>query len=260
MARPEQHREDVVPVAGVGAAVVDQLEHEPVRLGLAALEIGERADAPEHLRGAPLRVGWHEADRPVAEGEHLGEPVAQSVEPRAGIEAEHRAQDDLEREPLHPRLQRDLAVARPALHLAPGHLRHQVAEPGHALSVEGREEQPALLHMGSLVEQDHRVLAHERLEHARALARVEDVGRRREHLADLVRPGEDHEPRGQREVDREAVPVPGAQPLKEGERARPQAHALHERGEARSGRELLRGHGGALTGGYWAAIACAIAS
>ncbi len=188
------------------------------------------------------------------------EPVAQSVEPGARVEPEHRPQDDLEREPLHPRLQRDLAVARPALHLALGHLRHQVAEARHPLAVEGREHQLALLHVGRLVEQDHRVLADERLEHARALARVEDVGRRREHLPDLVRPGEDHEPRGQREVHREAVPVTGAQPLQESERARPQAHALHERGEARSGRELLRGHGGALTGGYWAAIACAIAS
>ena len=51
------------------------------------------------------------------------------------------------------------------------------------LAVEGGQHQLALLHVRRLVEQDHRVLADERLEHPRALAGVEDVGRGGEDLA-----------------------------------------------------------------------------
>ena len=42
--------------------------------------------------------GRQQADRLLAEREHLAEPVAQRVEPRAGVEAEDGAQDDLERQ------------------------------------------------------------------------------------------------------------------------------------------------------------------
>ena len=44
----------------------------------------------------------------------VAEAVAQGVEPRTRVEPEDRAQDDLERESLHARVERELAVARPA--------------------------------------------------------------------------------------------------------------------------------------------------
>ena len=50
----------------------------------------------------------------------------------------------------------------------------------------------------SLVEQDHRVAADDRLEDARALAGVQHLGRRREDLLDLVGVGEHHERRRRR--------------------------------------------------------------
>jgi hypothetical protein len=47
--------------------------------------------------------------------------------------------DDLERERLQPRVQRDRLAARPALDLAHGDFAHQPGEPLHLLAVEGRE-------------------------------------------------------------------------------------------------------------------------
>ena len=54
--------------------------------------------------------------------------VAQRVEPLALLEAEHRAQDDLERQRLEARVQRDRLVARPARDLLLGDLAHDVGE------------------------------------------------------------------------------------------------------------------------------------
>jgi hypothetical protein len=50
-------------------ALVDLLEHEPVRFDLQTHELREWTDPLEHLGGLALRVGRHQADGPVAERE-----------------------------------------------------------------------------------------------------------------------------------------------------------------------------------------------
>ena len=113
---------------------------------------------------------------------------ARSASSRApGVEAEDRAQDDLERQRLQARVQRDRLVARPARDLALGDLGHRarsrrsMRSPWKAGSMSLRCSQ-----VRALVEQDHRVAADDRLEDARPLARVQHVGRRGEDLLDLA--------------------------------------------------------------------------
>ena len=109
--------------------------------------------------------------------EDLGQPVAQGVEALARLEPEYRAQDHLERERLEPRMQLERLVARPRGDLALADLRDQIFKPLHALAVERRQHQLALLQMLGFVEQQHRALADDRPEDARPLAR--DEARRR---------------------------------------------------------------------------------
>ena len=89
-------------------------------------------------------------------------------------------------------------VARDRRDLLRGHLLHQPGEALHPLAVEGGEHQLALLHVGVLVEQQHRVAADDRFQHPCALAGVQDVGRRGEDLFHLVGVGEHHERRRRR--------------------------------------------------------------
>jgi hypothetical protein len=124
-------------------------------------------------------------------------------------------------------VERDRLPARPALDLALGHLGDQGVEALHGLPVEGREHELALLQMLALVEQDHRIAADDRLEDARALAGVQHVGRRGEHLAQLLGVGEHHEGRRPEQADRETAAVARAAALDEGGRPGPPAQALH---------------------------------
>ena len=84
------------------------------------------------------------------------------------------------------------------------------------------------------VEQDHRVVADDRLQHPRPLARAQDVGRRGEHLLDLLRLGDHHERRRERELQREALAVARPAALEEGQRSGPEAEHLDRRGIGRS--------------------------
>jgi hypothetical protein len=84
-------------------------------------------------------------------------------------------------------VQRHGLVERPARHLALGDVLEQSREGLHALAVEGREHQLALRKVWPLVQQDQGVGAYDRLEHPRALTRVEHIRRGREDLLDLGR-------------------------------------------------------------------------
>ena len=101
--------------------------------------------------------------------------LAQALEPRSLLEAEDRAQDDLERQRLKARMQRHRLAPGPALDLRRGDLGHHLGQPGDLLAVEGRQHEPALGEVGVLVEQDHRVAPDQRLEDARAAAGVQDL-------------------------------------------------------------------------------------
>ena len=61
----------------------------------------------------------------------------------------------------------------------------EVRQQGHALAVERRQHQLALLHVRVLVEQEHRVAAHDRLSTRAPSPGMQHVGRRGEDLLHL---------------------------------------------------------------------------
>ena len=186
-----------------------------------------------------LRGRRQQARRVVAEREHRREALRGWPSSRGpGIEPEDGAEDDLERQRLHPRVELELGGAVPAGDLALGDVGDQVAEPLHPLAVEGRQQQLALLHVRIAVEQDHRVLADERLEHAGALAGMEDVGRRRVDRLHVLGDRGDHERRREREPHREPLAVAVAKLLEVGQRALPEADRLDRGGIPGSGRQV----------------------
>ena len=124
----EQHREHVVALLVGVAALVDELEHEPVDSSRRSTKpaIGPNLLKRRSIRGDGLMnrvIGL------LAVGEHRAEPGAQGVEALAGVEAEDGAQDHLEGQPLHPGVQLDRGLGAPGGHLTLGHRRDQSLEP-----------------------------------------------------------------------------------------------------------------------------------
>jgi hypothetical protein len=220
----EEHREHVVARGrgtGVGAALGDEVEQERVDLGLERVEARPRRHAAQ--RGHDLVEDRRRAHAPLEDG---GQLRAQGVHARARVEPEDRAEDDLERQRLEPRVQGDRGVARPRGDLVLGDLGDEVLQAPHPLAVERRQHEPALLEVGVLVEQDHRVAADERLEHAGALAGVQHVGRGGEHLPHLVEVADHHHGHVHEQPQGEAAAVPAPAVLEERHRARPPAQRL----------------------------------
>src|SRR5205807_4352540 len=114
----------------------------------------------------------YQADRAVAERQHRTKALSHPIQALATLQAEDRAEDDLEREALQTRMQLDRLPTRPPRNLLLGDLGHQSDEALHLLPVEGGKHELALLHVGITVEQDDRVRPHDRLEHARPLPGV----------------------------------------------------------------------------------------
>jgi hypothetical protein len=233
--RFQQHREDVVAIGSRGAPLVDQGEEALVDFRLHPHELGEWTDAFGHFRHHRVGLGRHQADRAVAELEHRRQPFPQRIEARAGVETEDGAEDDLQGQVLHPRVQGERYVARERRHLLGSHFLHQPGQALHPLAVEGGEHQLALLHVLTFVEQDHRVAADDRFQHLRPPAGVEDVGRRGEDLFHLVGVGDVHERRRERQSDREALPVALAAAVHEGQGSGPKADHLQRRRQRRTG-------------------------
>jgi hypothetical protein len=232
----EQHRQHVVALAALLAPLRDQGEDDLVHLFLVADELRERPDPFGGLGDAPVGPRRHQADRLVAEGEHRLQPLAQGVEAGPRLDAEDGAEDDLQRQLLHPRVEGHRHAARQRRHLFGGNLGHQAGEALHPLAMEGGQDQLALLHVSAFVEQDHRVGPDDRLQHTSALSRLQHVRRCGEDFLHLVRVAQHHERRRQREADGEAPAVARAAALEVGERPHPEAEELDGRGSCGTGR------------------------
>jgi hypothetical protein len=143
-------------------------------------------------------------------------------------------------------VQRHGLASGPALDLPRGDRAHHLGQARDLLAVEGRQHEPALGEVRVLVEQDHRVAADQRLEDARAVAGVQDLGGRREDLLDLVGIGQHHERRRPDEAHGEALAVARAAALEERHRPRPPAHRLQPSRSAWSCWQGRGGHMGSL--------------
>ena len=244
VAGAQQRRQDVR--AGRGARV----QRGPALAHLREDQlVGTRRGAPEAAQHRePTREGvrrGHDRHGMLCEREHFRDCRAQVVQARAAVagtwswrlEPEHGPQHDLERQALESRMQPHRFVGWPAGELGLGQLDHQSGQLLHPLAVESGQQQPALLHVGVLVEQDHRVAPEDRLEDPRALAGVQHLRIGCEHLADLVRIGQHHERRLERQPDGRAAPV-ASQPQDRRGRSRPHPDELEQRRQRRSGWQL----------------------
>jgi hypothetical protein len=104
-------------------------------------------------------------------------------------------------------MERHGLVPRPGGELALGELGHQPGEALHPLAVESREHQPSLLEMRTLVQEEDRIGAQDRLEDPRALAGMKHVGRSAEQLLDLGGVGQGDERGRADDPQGEALPV-----------------------------------------------------
>ena len=189
VAGAEQQREHVVaPAVALAASLVDLGEDELVDARDQLVEAAVAAEAPDDR----LQLG-QDRERALAELEQFGQRLAQVVQALALVEAEHGAQDDLERQPLQTGVQRQRGrVGQRSSSRSVSSL-HQAGQALHLLAVEGRQHQLALGEVLALVEQDHRVGAEDRLEDPRALAGMDGLGRRGEDVLDVGRLGDEHE-------------------------------------------------------------------
>ena len=136
----DEHREDVLAACEVrvGAPLGDLGGQQLVDLGHAALQRGERvgpAEAPgeQDPKLKPRRGGL---------GEQVGEQRPEPRDARWVADAEDGAQDHLERQRLHARVDREGLAGGPGVDLAGGELRDDPLVGAHPLAVEGREHQP----------------------------------------------------------------------------------------------------------------------
>ena len=176
----EQHREHVVALARRRRGARRSARRSARRPPRAART--KRAHGPSR-RARAAGTGASRAGR-APSVEDLGQPLAQRVEARARVEAEDGAQDHLERQRLEARVELRAARraasppprARPPRPSAPA--RRSIFSPWKAGSISLRCSRwaPSSSRITELRPDD-------RLEDPRALARVEHVRRRREHLA-----------------------------------------------------------------------------
>ncbi len=152
---------------------------------------------------------------------------------RALGDAEHRAQDDLERHRLHPGAQPVGLADRPALDLLRRHIRHQLAVALHPLAVEGGQHQLTLPQVRAVVEQQHRARAEHRQEDAVRLTRVQQAGVASEHLLDSLRVGRHHPRALVGDLQREHVAEPRLAGVQHPLRTAKPDRALDGPGEAR---------------------------
>ena len=189
VAGADQHREDVVALL--------QIPGPPPLGDLAVDQLVDPVDPPAEGPSRRTRCGpdqEHRQEEPWVGGEveEVAQRVAQLGQPLALADAEDGAQDDLQRDRLHPRAQLVGGPRWPALDLACGDLGHRLPVALHPLAVEGRQQQATLAHVRLLVEDEDRVAAEDRGEDLVSLAGVEDARVAGEDLLDRLGVGEHH--------------------------------------------------------------------
>ena len=129
VARLEQHREHVVAPSWASRRSSTSSKTSRSTLLAQVDEAGHRAEPVEealHPRRRADEQGHRASRRTASIAPSAG---AQGVEALAGVESEDGAQDHLERQPLHPRVQLDRGLGAPGGNLALGHRGDQPLEP-----------------------------------------------------------------------------------------------------------------------------------
>ncbi len=156
----------------------------------------ERRDHHQHAEGAGHAV------------EERGEPDRELIVPGPAVDAEDRAQDDVERDLLHRGVEREALAFGPRREGLFGDGAHDLGIGLHARAVERRQEHAAVAEVLGPVEEDQRAIADQELEAAVGFAGVEDVGIAGEDLLDQLGIGEDDHDAQRRVLDRVHVAIP----------------------------------------------------
>ena len=143
-------------------------------------------------RRGPTSPAARNADGHREEFEEVPQREPQVGEPVALVNPEDGVQDDLERQALHPRRERERLALRPQRDLLLGDAPHEFAVALETVAVKRRKQQPALAQVRCAVEQQHAVAAQDRAEDLVALTRQELVRIAGEDLAYRVGVGEHH--------------------------------------------------------------------
>ncbi len=171
VARGDEEREHVVATGRpLLSAPMDFVERELVALG--ALPNGAAPGAPRAEIDA--HRGYEER-RPRDDVERLGDRVPNRFFARSAVDAEHVADDDVERDLVESPMQAERLAQREAVDDLVSEIDHDVPVFRHALTVEGREEQTALPEVFLLVDHEVALVAEERGQGFVELAREEIV-------------------------------------------------------------------------------------
>ena len=162
------------------------------------LGVEQPVDAAKHFacdRGPDTPGGkgrQHERWAAGPRGQHPHQFCPQLVKARTLAQPEHCAQDDLQRQRPHPRVQAHRLAAWPAGDLSFRDSGDRVGVGRQVVAAERRHEKSALLPMCVLVKQQHRVRADHRQQDAICLPGVQQLGRPREDLFHRLRMGDHH--------------------------------------------------------------------
>ncbi len=153
----DQQREDVLAACQVrvGAPLGDLGGQQLVDLGQAALQRGQRVGPPE----APGEQDPQLKPRRGGLGEQVGEQGPEPGDARWVADAEDGAQDHLERQRLHARVDRECLAGGPGVDLAGGELRDDPLVGAHPLTVERGKHQPPPREVLVALEQQDRARA-----------------------------------------------------------------------------------------------------
>ncbi len=240
-----QHQREHV-VAFVEVPALFGLGDEPLDDGVELvphdLEPAPGAPPPE----VDLRDRQH--GEPRSQRDQAGNPVPQPFQLRA-LGAEHRAQDDVQRDP-HPGGQgRERRALRPCGELAPGLLLDDALVRREPAAVERGHQQLALAAVPVAGQREHRTRTEQSAEIRFHVLRA--VGFGLEQLLDLVRIAEHDRAAEQREVHREGVPVAVAQGLHPALRGHDRVRGLQRGRQAGPGRQGLGRHRSGSPSSVW---------
>ena len=176
----------------------------------------------------------------LSELEQAADPVAKLGEYGTLPKSEDGSEDHLQGDRLHRRPQREGAAQRPSIHLVRGDVRHQRQIALHSVAVERGQHQPALAHVLGAIEQEDRMAAERRLQHAVGLAGVHPVAVVGEHRPDQIGVADAHHLAADRQVDDEGVAVALPAPLDKLGKAELPQQRLHRHRQPRTGRQPIR--------------------
>ena len=187
----------------LGAALGDLGVEQLVDFLELALELAPGPRPPKRRVARP--ISWAKGE--AVSSSTLVSSAAQALQPRPLGDAEDDAQDHLQGDRLHARVDRELLAQRPGVDLGVDDLLEDRLVGAHPLAVEGGQHQLAVGEVVGALEQQQRAGAEDRLEDDVAAGRQAVLALRVEGL-DRRRVGDHHHrPLEAEEFDAEAVAV-----------------------------------------------------